>query len=611
MSNNDKQLTGDQETAVQSEAPAIVLLASAGSGKTEVTARRVERLLLGSPGESFRVLAVSYTLKAADELGQRFRARLGDLHRRVDTNTVHGFAHALLRKQGTRIGLPVEPEVLVRDEDRAELFARWLTAEGKPVPDDLASLFHRIDLDRARLEPSRLADDWESALTSAGSLDYASMLRHATELLQLPSARRQLARLYAHVIVDEAQNLTPAQYQLLTALIGPPAAASPHIPAMLVGDDKQSIVRFAGADPELMSRFAAEYGATWLVLRKNFRSAAKIASLGKVVAQMLGHGADETSLNAEYAAPGTIIVREEPDEDAEAQCIAGWIVELLDSGLPLGSLAPGENSGIRPEDVAVLARSAAGLRATRTALERSGLMPAMASSPEEWLSTAAGKVAFEIVALQSASTHQSTHWQLARLLGADEDVVRSADAVADVLSSHPQPDVKLLAPLAKAESPHNFIATLGDLEMPTDVDERWLAAWDADCEQLLDAWRSFLERTDRVEQTWGNFRLHISRQQRGDDLAPGVRLLTIHKAQGREYRAVALIGLNDGQIPDFRATNDDDRLSELRTFYVAVTRPSRALLVTRALSRQTRYGPRLSEASPYLQMVAKALATED
>ncbi|MGI8755213.1 MAG: ATP-dependent helicase [Acidimicrobiales bacterium] len=607
MSNNDdKHLNEDQEAAVRSEEPAIVLVASAGSGKTEVTARRVERLLTESPGESFRILALSYTLKAADELGHRFRARLGQLHRRVDTNTVHGFAHALLRQQGTRIGLPVEPEVLVRDEDRAELLARWLTAEGKPVPDDLSSLFHRIDLERARLTSSPLVEDWHAAMTSAGALDYASMLSRATELLELPSARRQLARLYAHVIVDEAQNLTPAQYQLLKALIGPPSAEPSHIPAMLVGDEKQSIVSFAGADPELMSVFAKEYGATRLLLRQNFRSAAAIAALGDLVARRLGHAADESSVQAEYAAPGTIVVQEAPDEEAEAQYVADWIVGLLEGGVPEAALAPGESPVLRPEDVAVLARSAAGLRSTKSALERAGLTPAMASSPDEWLSTSSGKVAFEIVALQSASTHLSTHWQLARLLSADEADVRSAQDVAAVLSSHADPEIRMVAPLATIDSAHVFMLALGELEAPGDADDRWLAAWDADCEQLLDAWRSFLERMNQVEQTWGNFRLHVSRQQRGDDLAPGVRLLTIHKAQGREYRAVAVVGLNDGQLPDFRASSDDERLSELRTFYVAVTRPGRALLLTRPRSRQTRYGPRASDPSPYLQLVATA-----
>ena len=84
-------------------------------------------------------------------------------------------------------------------------------------------------------------------------------------------------------------------------------------------------------------------------------------------------------------------------------------------------------------------------------------------------------------------------------------------------------------------------------------------------------------------------------------MSDGVRMLTVHKAQGQEYKAVAVVGLNDGQLPDFRATSAEDQLSELRTFYVAVTRPTRVLLLTRPQSRITRYGPRSTEPSPYLR----------
>ena len=66
---------------------------------------------------------------------------------------------------------------------------------------------------------------------------------------------------------------------------------------------------------------------------------------------------------------------------------------------------------------------------------------------------------------------------------------------------------------------------------------------------------------------------------------------------------MTVVGLNDGQMPDFRATTDEDRISEIRTFYVAVTRPSRLLLLTRAQTRHTRYGLRSTDPSPYLRFL--------
>jgi superfamily I DNA/RNA helicase len=423
------------------------------------------------------------------------------------------------------------------------------------------------------------------------------MLKRAHELLELPSSRRQLARLYGHVIVDEAQNLTSSQYSLLTALIGSPN--SDHLPAMVVGDDKQSIVSFAGADPRLINRFTAEYGATRFELRENFRSAATIVRLSEKLAADLGQ--PRSTAGTAYAATGLIEFLEAVDEDAEGSLVANWALRLLGDGMPVDALAPGEAAHVRPEDIAVLGRSAATLRATRIALEAVGHAPAMASSPDDWLTTVAGKVALEMVSLRSATSHQSTHWQLARLLVTDEDRVRSSDQLYSALEEHQDITLRSLRVLCEVDSPHSFIAALRELKLPpTDTGDAWLASWDADCRQFVEAWDSFIASTDVSSQSWGNFRLFVSRIQRGDDLDPGVRLLTIHKAQGREYRAVAVVGMNNGQLPDFRATAEDERLAELRTFYVAVTRAARVLLLTRPLSRQTRYGSRSSDPSPFL-----------
>lgn len=604
VSRSSYELSPTQELAVKCTDQAIVVVASAGSGKTEVAASRVERLLTESANETFRILALSYTHKAAQELEGRFRERLGDMHARADTDTIHGFAHGLLRQHGTKIGLPVEPEVLTRNEDRAELLARWLVDEGRDIPNDFASVFRDLDLARSRLSNAPYKDEWNAALLSAGAIDYQSMLERATELLALRSARRQLSRLYAHVIVDEAQNLTRSQYELISALVGPPSSDEPHVPILLVGDDKQSIVSFAGADPALIGRFESEYTATRYELSQNFRSAELIVALADRVAQDLDQVADPNRQTLDYAAKGEVLFQSASDESSEGDLVADWVVGLLDNGLPAEALAPGEPERVLPEEIAVLGRSAASLRGTQHALEARGHSPALASSPEDWLTTVSAKVAFEMIALFSASSHQSTHWQLARLITADEESVRSPESLAETLEESEDPSLCILAGLCRHTEPGSFFDELAELEPPPDAPVEWLSAWEADRSQLVDAWKQFQLRSDAAARTWGNFRLHVSRVQRGDDLDRGVRLLTVHKAQGREYRAVAVVGLNDGQLPDFRASTSEEVTAELRTFYVALSRPARLLLLTRAESRTTRYGPRSSEPSPFLRYLA-------
>lgn len=597
-------LSLEQRTAVESDARAILVVASAGSGKTEVVARRVEHILSEFPQAHFRVLALSYTVKAADELKDRFRKRLGTSHDRVDTNTIHGFSHTLLSQQGTRIGLPIDLEVITRDEDRAELLTRWLAETGQSVPPDLKNALRQIDLSRAKQEPvSDLQREWDEALSDAGAVDYESMLTRAEKLLRLPFSRHQMTRLYRHVIVDEAQNLTPAQYSLLTALIGPPPENNgDHIQTMLVGDDKQSLVGFAGADPQLMRRFERNYHAVRIELSNNFRSAKAIVSLGEQVSKTLNHSFKPNS-SATYKAKGWIDLREVSDEEAEGIFVSKWALDLLGKGMPSEALAPGESNYVQAEEIAVLARSAAALGATEKALRCAGHEPALSIATEDWLVSRVGQIVYEMACFGSAPHHRSTKWQLARLLNVAEHELESLPQLISVIRQHEDHDIQQLADLVEIEEPSEYITNLSQLSLRPETDETDHADWHADSELLQRTWASFESLTKVSARTWSNFRLFVSRRQRGDDLAPGIRLQTIHKAQGREYRAVALVGLNEGQIPDFRAKTKDEKTAELRAFYVAVTRASRLLLLTRAQSRMTRFGPRPTEASSFLRFV--------
>jgi DNA helicase-2/ATP-dependent DNA helicase PcrA len=162
------------------------------------------------------------------------------------------------------------------------------------------------------------------------------------------------------------------------------------------------------------------------------------------------------------------------------------------------------------------------------------------------------------------------------------------------------PDIVKLAELAEQADVTSLMEAAQGLAID-DLD--WINDW----RQIERAWNLFLDRSEAAERSFGNFRQHLIRCQRGDPKEPGVRLLTVHKAQGQEFKAVAVIGCNDGQFPDFRAVGEDAMAAEVRTFYVAISRPSRWLLLTRAESRVTRFGPRLTSESPFLELIRPAL----
>lgn len=591
----EPSLSDEQAQVVNADADALLVVASAGSGKTEVVARRVERLLTEAPTDDSRILALTYTVKAADELRERLDARLGVLARRVESDTLHGFSHSLVRAYGTRLGLPPEPELLTRDEDRTEQFREWCEAQGRGAPEDPRETFRLLDLARARGEDNEMVRAWSDALSSVSALDYPALLIAAIDLLSLPTVRRQVRRLYSAVVVDEAQNLTPSQYDLIRALVMDEDGI--NIPTMLVGDDKQSIVSFAGADPRLLERFRSDFNATKVALTRNFRSAQILSETANRVARELGH---EIASGSTFAAPGRLLTQKFAHEVAEAEGVAEWIRQLLADGLPPDALGPDESAFVRPEDIAVLARSAAALRHVSRVLESRKVPHALASTADEWFSTTQGRIVFEILGIHTDPRHRSTYRAIGRLWARSASVPTTPDAVKALLTTCEDPAISALAPLLDLNGVHELVPALRSLGIPSSADDARLAAWQDDLDQFERAWVAFDQSTERTGLTWGNFKLHCTRLQRGDALAPGVRLLTVHKAQGQEFSAVAVVGLNDGQFPDFRATTQEDMTSELRTFYVALTRARRVLMLTRPAQRETRYGQRRTEPSRFL-----------
>ena len=596
---NGIELSQEQLACVESDALALVVVAGAGSGKTEIVARRIERILEMDVAAETKVLAVSYTVKAADELRDRLAARLGDVHRRATTDTIHGFAHSILRQQGSNLGLPPEPEVLHRMEDRVAVLEDWLREAGMPIPDDSEATLRAIDLARARLETAPFLDSWRSALSARSAVDFAAMLDLAIELLTDDWIASLFRRLYVHVIVDEAQNLTPVQYLFLKTLIGEPTTQ--RVATTFVGDERQSIIGFAGADRLLISKFAHEYHAERIELRVNYRSAKSIIDLGRAVAFGLDLPSDAVP-PTEFPANGEVSVAEYESEAREGEAVAEWIHGLLSQGLPEDALAPGESNSVRPEEIAVLARVAAALTQVGRCLQASGLQVATASTEDDWVSSSVAKIVVESIAFRSADHHLTTRKRIELLSGTPEN--SSWTTLSEILGRSSVKDVPALVDVVEAKDAESLMGQLANLELE---DENWAS----DLLVIQDAWAKFVDSCRHDEWTFGNLRQHILRTQRGDALAPGIRLHTIHKAQGREFRAVAVVACNEGQFPDFRATSSENRLEELRAFYVAVSRPSRVLRLTRPKFRTTKSGSRMQSRSSFLEFVSQSAPPSD
>ena len=228
----------------------------------------------------------------------------------------------------------------------------------------------------------------------------------------------------------------------------------------------------------------------------------------------------------------------------------------------------------------------------------------MVYSDKDFMTTDLGRIAILLMRKHSTAHKMTAELGLRRELRSPDLNADDDDGIADALRTNSERYLNILLPLLETSSPQELMSSLSKCHLPENgAPNSLLAGWHDDLAFIEDTWRDFANVTRVANRSWTRFALHLDRSLRGRDLGPGVRLLTVHKAQGREFKAVAVIGMNDGQFPDFRAASQPEKTAELNTFYVAVTRASRVLLLTRALERQTRFGPRPTEPSPYLEYI--------
>lgn len=506
FANSDISLTTKQQAVVDCNASAVLVEAAAGTGKTEILARRVERFINEPDNGYAHVMAITYTTRAADELKDRLRKRLGDLPFRITAQTIHGFAHSILLQHGTHIGLPINFQVLSSNEDRVELFERFRNINQYP---DYNKLLGELDLARAKMKDHLHLELWRRALSNVGAVDFAEMLAKAYELLKIPAFVRLYERIYGLIIVDEAQNLTEQQYQFLTALAGPSSTdtTQPRIPIMLLGDPKQSIISFAGADNTLMDRFANEFKAKRFALKQNFRSARDLALLARRVARELEKENHEDDPDLEYPAPGHIEKHCCPNEHKEGTYVADWVNRMLKNGLPEESLAENESGIVKEEQIAVIARSSSALRLVNEALTKKGLEPAMVYDDKDFMTTDLGRIAILLMRKHSTAHKMTAELGLRRELCSPG--LNSVDdkEIAEALRTNSDGRyLDILLPLLETDNPQDLGSALNERPLPENgAPDALLAGWHDDLAFIEDTWQDFANATRVADRSWTGF----------------------------------------------------------------------------------------------------------
>lgn len=614
-------LTAEQAEAVALGDGAYLITAPPGSGKTEVLVQRVIHLLDRSPGDLFRILALTYTVKASRELEDRVRRVVSERDLwRVNATTFHSFGLGILENYGTQVGLKPPITVISEVEEKRLLVTPLLTGHEdpfgqlRPVEDSQwKALFDQIarrktDLEHPdRVDGGRVLDGqvslrrayeaYEAALAINQSVDYEGMIYQTVRLMSLdPWVGSHIRRQYRHILVDEGQELTRGQYELLKAIRG-----DTQQNVFVVADTGQSINSFAGGGPQFLEQFVSDFHADKRRLTTNFRSAATIVEALNSLRQRIvrvpqSHQADRGNL-----ARGWIGAHSYADEEAEARAISEWIRLLLKEGLDTAWVYEGEATEVAPEDICLLGRTRYAFSAVVSELKSHRVPVVQHIEQEALFESRLGRCGYEAIKLTDNPRDLPAGRCLRVESGGAEPInpgyASESDGVRLILmaiANHgriPHEFVEAIAPSTGVSANGLQVVTrLAELDLSIDGDE--VEAWHRDQRLLQQLLTDYEVSSSAPNRSLSGFLRMLARLEEMPQSAQAVHALTPYRARGLGFKVVVVLGMNEGTFPYYRATTAEELDEERRVVYVAASRAARALLFTRPRERWSRYGNR-------------------
>jgi DNA helicase-2/ATP-dependent DNA helicase PcrA len=629
-----KDLNPQQRKAVTASEGAALILAGPGSGKTRILTRRAAWLVLERDIRPWRIMAVTFTNKAAREMRNRLERLLGHAHARdLTLGTFHATCARILRREAEAAGIPRNYVIFDADDQRrlVRRILRDLDIDDKQYrPSAVHSAISHAKnelIPPAAYQPTsyfgeivkRVYEHYDQRLRASGGLDFDDLLAETVRLFrENPEVRRGYQERYLHVLVDEFQDTNMAQYVLLRQL------SARHHNLFAVADEDQSIYRWRGADYRNIWRLREDHPQLEIyLLERNYRSTQNILDAAQAIIRHNPNRTDKKLFT--QRGPGLkVMIHEAYDQDEEAQFVVNTIRRLTRSeGYELG-------------DFAVMYRTNAQSRALEEAFLRIGLPYRLVGATRFY----ARREVKDLIAFLRVIHNPSDTTSLSRIINVPrrgigrktvmklEKAARSAGeplwwAVKGAATDQEGPSLSTRATNV-VTSFHNMIqgwiesrdgATVSQLMDRVLEDTNYEAYLRDGTDEGEDRWNNVQElravAADYSDLTLSEFLADVALVSDVDNLTRDVdapTLLTLHSAKGLEFPVVFITGMEEGLLPHSRSLDDPEELAEeRRLMYVGVTRAEDRLYLTYAF-RRTRYGTtEPSVASRFLEDIPDRL----
>jgi len=609
-----EELNQEQLSAVTHADGPVLVLAGAGSGKTLVLAYRYAYLVAERGIHPDRLMALTFTNRAAKEMIERIRRFVPHLPYRPWVSTFHSACVRILREHGEPLG--IKPDFVIYDEsDQAVLLRRILKDLGLSEKTLSVRLFKSIWDNAANklLMPESLAtnlqaetaeafyaaaDMYRRLMESSNALDFGQLLTHAVAVLRTdPKVQKHYQDKFQHILVDEFQDTNTAQYELLKLL----ANAEKNL--FVVGDDDQSIYSWRGAEPENLFRFEREFKPDVVVLNRNYRSTQIILdAANEVISKNVRLRPKHMETTKKSGA--NIRLFTAADEYDEAAFIVERIEELKKSGEPLREVAVFYRTNAQSrvlEEELVNRRMpyivVGGLRFYErkevkdmlsyltlianprcyASFVRAIQFPrrGIGSGTIEKISKLAARENIDL--LQAARSLMKTSKLTATIRAGLEGFLRIIEKVKRLSATKPADKlIKIVADETGFEEA--YLKEGGEVEATARMENIF---------ELAAAAKAFFKLNP--DAALGDFLEQASLTTNLDSsagLVDAVSLMTLHCAKGLEFETVFLVGLEEGLLPHHRNMEDPSSLAEERRLcYVGMTRAKSNLILSYSLHR--------------------------
>jgi DNA helicase-2/ATP-dependent DNA helicase PcrA len=593
------KLSPIQQKIVSFGQGAILVKASAGSGKTRVLTERIKKLLETTKR---KILAITFTNKAGEEMKERL-GNLDEIKNRLFIGTFHGFCQQVLENHGQMIGFADIPHIFEDESDRLKLIEQAIqqTPSYQKNYENLDSkqkkeLCYRAlnfisEVKRKLLSEEQLLEQnndkelvllyatYQDILNSQNAIDFDDLILLTYNLfIANPKISALYRRTYEYICIDEAQDLNYAQYQLLRSI-----TIDENRNVMMVGDPNQSIFAFNGSSSEYMSQmFVEDYQPNIIELKENYRSSKKVLEAAD---KIIPDSCD--IINS--VIDGIFEIHKMDDEESEASWIAGKIEELI----KIGKHEDIEGN-ITYEKMAVLARNKYVFKQLSDVFSKKDIPYYYKITPGAIKHESKLMNTFDMVLRIKLNPKDTLHWyKLLELCNNPkatnlQELVGRLDNMAYKQILNTVIDLNVDGSNFKL-CLNNFSEFIKSTDYIEDDNEKIMVL--NDIKELLEHWYEYARKTDKKSLQQFKNSMALGKTHPLAQIN-GITLSTVHTMKGQEYDIVFLMGMDDETFPDYRAikSGGTEMVQEKNNVYVAFTRSKRFLYVTWPAKRLMPWG---------------------